>query len=109
MFRSHRTGEVIDRNWTEFHFPPRWKYDVLRGLDQLQDAGAEPDGRAAEAIDLVVGKRRPDGRWPKGSQYSGQTWFTMEPGRVPGRWNTLRALRVLRWWEGATQSVSNRP
>jgi hypothetical protein len=101
MYRSHRTGEVIDENWTTFHFPPRWHYDVLRGLDHLRAAGAGRDPRAADAIDLVHSKRRSDGRWPKGSQYSGETFFTLEPGRVPGRWNTLRALRVLNWWSRA--------
>ena len=54
---------------------------------------------ADDAIGLVYAARRPDGRWGKGSQYSGEVFFTLEPGRVAGRWNTLRALRVLRWWE----------
>ena len=98
MFRSHRTGEIINPEWTKPHFPPRWHYDVLRGLDYLQEAGAWPDPRAADAVEVLESGRRPDGRWPKGSQYSGPTFFTMEPGRVPGRWNTLRALRVLKWW-----------
>ncbi len=99
MYRSHRTGAVINGAWTAFHFPPRWHYDVLRGLDHLQDAGAVPDPRAADAIELVEARRRPDGRWVKGPQYSGDTFFTLEPGRVPGRWNTLRSLRVLKWWD----------
>jgi hypothetical protein len=100
MFRSHRSGEVINDAWTTFRFPPRWHYDVLRGLDHLQDMGGATDERAGEAIELVRSAMRGDGRWPKGSQYSGETFFALEPGRVPGRWNTLRALRVLRWWEG---------
>lgn len=99
MYKSHRTGAVINDAWLTFHFPPRWHYDVLRGLDHFQDATADRDERAADAIELVTKRRRADGRWGKGSQYSGETYFTMEPGRVPGRWNTLRALRVLRWWE----------
>ena len=89
MYKSHRTGDVINDAWLTFHFPPRWHYDVLRGLDHLQDAGAACDERAADAIELVTKRRRADGRWGKGSQYSGETYFTMEPGRVPGRWNTL--------------------
>jgi hypothetical protein len=98
MFRSHRTGDVIDERWLTPHFPPRWHYDVLRGLDHLRDAGGRPDPRATEAIEHLEALRRPDGRWPKGPQYSGLTFFPLEPGRVPGGWNTLRALRVLRWW-----------
>ena len=100
MYLSHRTGEVINQAWTTFHFPPRWHYDVMRGLDHLQDADASTDHRAAGAIELVRSKRRKDGRWDKGSQYSGKVFFVLEPGRAPGRWNTLRALRILNWWRG---------
>lgn len=107
LYRSHRTDEVINNAWTSFHFPPRWHYDILRGLDHLRDAGAVPDPRAADAIAIVESSRRPDGRWGKGSQYSGETFFPLEPGRVAGRWNTLRALRVLRWWD-AGPDVSDR-
>jgi hypothetical protein len=101
LHRSHRTGDVINPAWTTFHFPPRWHYDVLRGLDHLRDAAHGPDPRAADAIGLVRSRRRADGRWGKGSQYSGRTFFTLEPERGPGRWNTLRARRVLRWWARA--------
>ena len=104
MHLSHRTGDVIDQAWSTFHFPPRWHYDVLRGLDHLQDAGASTDNRIAGAIELVRSKRRKDGRWGKGSQYSGSVLFVLEPGRVPGRWNTLRALRVLNWWQTSTEA-----
>jgi len=34
MFRSLRTGEVIDERWLRFSFPTFWHYDVLRGLVQ---------------------------------------------------------------------------
>jgi hypothetical protein len=33
MYRSHTSGEVINDRWTRFSFPPRWHYDILRGLD----------------------------------------------------------------------------
>ena len=105
MYRSHRTGKAISGEWTAFHFPPRWHYDVLRGLDHLQDAGAVPDPGAADAVELVRTRCRPDGCWAKGPQYSGNTFFTLEPGRVPGRWNTLRALRVLKWWNQGEASI----
>jgi hypothetical protein len=100
LFRSHRTGEVVDRAWTRFAFPPRWHYDILRSLEHLQESGVAPDPRAADAIEVVRRRRRPDGRWHVGPRHSGIEHFRMEEGRKPGRWNTLRALRVLRWWEG---------
>src|SRR5262249_48734333 len=36
LFRSHRTGEIIKPIFLRFSFPPRWHYDVLRGLDYFQ-------------------------------------------------------------------------
>lgn len=32
------------------------------------------------------------------NKHSGETHFDMEKPGEPSRWNTLRALRVLRWW-----------
>jgi hypothetical protein len=97
LFRSLSTGEVVSERWKLFSFPPRWHYDVLRGLEYLTDAGVPLDDRADEAIALVWSKRRADGRWPLQNHHSGLEHFQMEagPGK-PSRWNTLRALRVLR-------------
>jgi hypothetical protein len=97
MFRSRSTGEVIERRWLLFSFPPRWHYDTLRGLDHLAGSGARPDARLDEALDLVESKRRPDGRWPVQNHHAGAEHFRMEATGKPSRWNTLRALRVLRW------------
>jgi hypothetical protein len=99
LFRRKSTGEVIDPDFLRFSFPTWWHYDVLRGLDYLRDAGVEPDDRVAEAIAIVGGNRDPDGRWPRQNVHAGETHFEMEAGDgQPSRWNTLRALRVLRWW-----------
>ncbi len=99
MFRSHRTGEVVDQRYTRFSFPPRWHYDVLRGLVHLAEVAAPADPGCAEAISLVRGQRRADGRWPLGPRWHGKAFFELEQPRQPSRWNTLRALRVLRWWD----------
>jgi hypothetical protein len=104
LFHRRSTGEVIERDrksgtaWTSFAFPTWWHYDVLRGLDYLRDAGVTPDERVAEAIDLVVSKRDSDGRWPLETRYPGvmPVEIDEDEGR-PSRWNSLRALRVLRW------------
>jgi hypothetical protein len=108
LFRRKSTGEAIEHDrkggasWWRFAFPTWWHYDVLRALEHLRRAGAAPDRRAAEAIDRVAAKRDPDGRWPLETQYAGRMPVETDDGvGRPSRWNTLRALRVLRWWEGA--------
>ncbi len=99
LFRSHRTGEVVHPAMTRFAFPPRWHYDVLRGLEYLRSAGVTPDERVAEAIDLVASKRDDDGRWPLETRYPGVMPVEIDAGEgQPSRWNTLRALRVLDWY-----------
>lgn len=101
LFRSLSTGRVIDPEWTQFSFPNGWHYDVLRGLDYLRRAGAEPDPRGVEAIDLVETKRDSDGRWPLENPHDLRFQFDMaESAGEPSRWNTLRALRVLDWFSG---------
>jgi hypothetical protein len=100
LFRRKSTGEVIDPSWLQFSFPTWWHYDVLRGLDHLREAGVEPDERLAEAIGVVEGNRTPDGRWPLQNVHEGEAYFEMDDGEgKPSRWNTLRALRVLDWFE----------
>jgi hypothetical protein len=99
LFRSHRTGEIIKPEFTRFSFPPRWHYDILRALDYFQAVNAPRDPRLAEAIDIVRRSRRRDGRWLLQHAYKGKTYFDLERPGAPSRWNTLRALRVLKWWD----------
>jgi len=100
MLRRLSTGELIDPAWTQFSYPTYWHYDLLRGLDYLRAAGVAPDERVAEAIDLVESKRDADGRWPLENRHPGRLHFEMDPGEGrPSRWNTLRAMRVLKWYE----------
>ena len=108
MFRSHRTGEVIKPQMTHFCFPAQWHYDVLRGLDYLRAAGARPDPRSREAVELVEKRRNSEGVWLLPKLYPGKYHFVMEEPGEPSRWNTLRALRVLRWWHGASSSAPER-
>lgn len=98
LYRSHRTGRIPDDRMTRLAFPPRWHHDILRGLDYYRAASAEKDDRLADPIDLLNGHRTNEGKWPLHAGYAGKVWFNMETGRPPSRWNTLRSLRVLRWW-----------
>jgi hypothetical protein len=109
LFRRLSTGEAIDRDrkssadWTRFAFPTWWHYDVLRGLDYLRDAGVTPDERVSEAVELVASKRDAHGRWALDTRYPGVMPVEIDYGEGrPSRWNTLRALRVLRWYERAS-------
>jgi hypothetical protein len=105
LFRRRSTGEIIQRDrkggadWTRFAFPTWWHYDVLRALDYLRRAGVAADERLTAAIELVAARRTADGIWLLETRYPGRMPIEMDAdeGR-PSRWNTLRALRVLRWF-----------
>ena len=97
LYRSHRTGAVAKPAFTRLSFPPRWHYDVLRGLEHLAATNSPHDDRYLDALDLLARKRCSDGTWPAQNKHPGRVWFDMEDLRGPSRWNTLRSLRVLRW------------
>jgi len=105
LFKRLSTGEAIDHDrkggpvWTQFSYPAGWRYDVLRALEYLRAADAEPDARMEEAIEIVASKRGASGSWALGIVHPDEV--VAEPGAVegrPSRWNTLRALRVLKWY-----------
>ena len=100
LFRRRSTGEAVDPAYLQFSFPTRWHYDVLRGLEYFRAVGGHPDPRLREAFDLLRAKRQSDGRWLLENTHPGAIHFELEEGDGrPSRWNTLRALRVLRWSE----------
>jgi hypothetical protein len=100
LVRRKSTGAIVNPAWLQFSFPTRWHYDVLRALDYFRAAGHPPDPRLAEAIDLLRSKRQADGTWLLENTHPGQVHFELEEGDGrPSRWNTLRALRVLKWYE----------
>lgn len=109
LFRRLSTGEPADERYLFFLHPNRWHYDVLRALDYFRASGAlngsAPDARLRETIDHVRSRRRDDGTWPLDWNPTGRTWFDVDDGQgEPSRWVTLRAMRVLDWWEtGRTQ------
>jgi hypothetical protein len=104
LFRRRSTGTTAAERYLKFLYPNRWRYDLLRGLDYFRgsslETGATPDPRLGEAIVYLQSRQSEDGTWPLDWQPVGVVWFEMEegPGK-PSRWITLRALRVLRWWD----------
>jgi hypothetical protein len=101
LFRRRSTGEPADEQFLRFTYPNRWRYDVLRALDYFRSTGAAPDPRLGEAAGHVRSRRREDGTWVLDWRPPGRVWFEMDGGvNEPSRWVTLRAMRVLGWWEG---------
>jgi hypothetical protein len=98
LYKSHRTGQVFDPAMTRMPFPPRWRYDFIRVLDYFQTIRGKKDQRMSDAIELLNKKRKKDGTWNMNSSMSGRKFFEMEKAGKPSRWNTLRALRILKWW-----------
>jgi len=96
LFKSDKTGEIIDKKWTMLSFPSRWRYDLLRSLLYFADSGATYDPRMADAKKILLSKRRKDGTWPVQAKHPGQVHFDMEKTGGPSKFNTLRALRVIK-------------
>jgi hypothetical protein len=100
LMRRKSTGEIVKPDWLQFSFPNRWQYDVLRALEYFRSVGDAPDARMDEAIELLRSKQQPDGSWLLENTHPGKVHFQLEVGDgLPSRWNTLRALRVLSWYE----------
>lgn len=108
LFRRLSTGDVANPAFLNFAFPPRYCYDVLRALDYFRMAGVQPDARMREAIQIIENKRQTDGRWLLDDTHNEALAFDFpESVGQPSRWNTLRALRVLRWYEKRRPEPAN--
>lgn len=96
LFLSDHTGLIIDKKFLQCTYPCRWHYDILRALDYFQYAGVGWEKRMEPALSELLKKRNKDGTWNNPAAHPGKVHFTMERAGKPGRWNTLRSLRVLR-------------
>jgi hypothetical protein len=104
LFRRLSTGEPADEQFLSFVHPSRWRYDVLRALDYFRAAaaltGAAPDPRLGQAAEHVRSRRQEDGRWLLDTSLPGRVWFDVDDGEgKPSVWVTLKAMRVLSWWD----------
>ncbi|HVH14526.1 MAG TPA: hypothetical protein VNA15_02250 [Candidatus Angelobacter sp.] len=108
LLRRKSTGEIVRPSYLQFSFPTWWHYDTLRGLEYFRAAADPPDPRVEEAIQLLRSKMQPDGTWLLENTHRGKVPFMLEEGDGrPSRWNTLRALRVLRWYKQATRGSND--
>lgn len=99
LYRRLSTGEAADPRMAMLSYPVRWFHDILRGLEHFR-AVDRRDPRLAEAVELVRSKADHTGRWHLENLHEGPVWDALG-GRegAPSLWITLRALRVLRWWD----------
>jgi hypothetical protein len=106
LFRRLSTGEPAAEQFLRFVHPNRWHYDVLRALDYFRTSsaltGAAPDPRLGDAVEYLRSRRLDHGTWPLDRNLPGRTWFPIDDGEgKPSRWVTMRAMRVLRWYDGS--------
>lgn len=106
LYRSHRTGRIVHSAFTRFSFPPWWRHDVLRTLDYFQASRASYDERLEDPLSVVLKKRTKKGCWVLQNRHPGRTFFELEAVGKPSRWNTLRALRVLKWYKRTRAAAS---
>ena len=96
LFKSDKTGKTINPGFLKFPYPCRWKYDILKALDYFQHSNTKFDVRMKPALEIIGEKRNTDGTWNLNAKYPGKQHFEMEKAGKASRWNTLRALRVLK-------------
>lgn len=101
FYKSDHSGNIIDKRFLRFPYPPHWYYNILRALDHFRTAGAPYDTRMQDAVDVIACKRGRNGLWRREAALPGKEFFVMEAPRGPSRWTTLMALRVLKAYGGS--------
>jgi hypothetical protein len=96
LFKSDRTGKIINKKMLMLSWPSRWYYDILRCLEYFRSSGTDYHTQMDEAVDIILKKRRSDKKWPVQTKHPGATHIEMESPRSPSRWNTLRVHRVFK-------------
>ena len=96
LYRSDKSGEIVDDRFLDLTFPSYWHYNVLRALDYIRQTPYIRDERLADPLSYLLSRGKVSGKWPVEKRIPGVTLFDMEPMGRDSRWNTLRALRVLK-------------
>ena len=99
LYRSDKSNEIIHKSMTMLSYPSRWKYDILRSLDYFRSAEVSYDSRMEDALNLLISKQKKDGTWPVQAKHQGKVHFDMEKTGNSSRINTLRSLRVLKFYK----------
>ena len=96
LYKSHRTKQIADERLLKFCFPPHYRYDIMAALDYFQSISYPYDERMTDAVKIIQSKEL-EGKWKLDQILKGEIFFEMENTGKFSRWNTLRALRILKW------------
>ncbi len=124
VYKSDLDDSVIMFDFLKTHYPTHYCYDFLHGLRVLTELGVMDDPRMSDAVNLLLEKRMPDGRWVLEGVYRGwryshpmhgqetvsrpeerelitEGWGTertlqLEEAGKPSKWITLQALLILK-------------
>jgi len=97
LFLDKSSKKPIKKDWLLFSYPNYWHYDILTTLDYFREIDFKSES-LIDAIEFIQKKQNKDGTWNLQNKHKGLTYFEMEEVGKPSRWNTLRALRILKWW-----------
>ncbi len=93
LYKSDKTGKVIDEAWTRLHFPLFYEYDILHGLRVLSKLGYGNDERTRDAVDLLESKRLHDGTWPMEESYLNGLKKNLKKDQS-GEWEVVKGIDV---------------
>jgi hypothetical protein len=88
--------ERVSSTWFKFGFPLSYWSDVLETTAVLVELGYGDDPRLDHAFQLILSKQDAQGRWKLENALNDKMWTNIEQKGKPGKWVTLRALRVLK-------------
>jgi len=97
LIRRERDRSIIKSYITQFHYPFRWQYDVLKALVFFATDGAPLNMRMNEALNLLE-SRFSDGKISKGQMFAGLNHFKLEDENR-SRVLTYYGLVVLKYYD----------
>jgi hypothetical protein len=86
--------------WLRFGFPLSYNSDALEALTALMAVGEPRRPEYEPALEVVRGAADASGRWTMRTSFNGKMIASVEAKGQPSKWLTLRALQVLRHFDG---------
>jgi len=98
LYQKKNSSITIHKNFINMPYPNRWKFDFLKALEYFVDRGRPYDEGMNPALNLLVDKRLKSGAWSNTRGYGGKEYFKIKDEGRDSRINTLRALKVLKFY-----------